>query len=296
MKISEFNEADAKAKLERAVHQPVGAIWRAFWRRQDGLRDEMRSHLEGAPNACSWEDIKGLARETLEFQKEIVLELAGADTEPSEETSGDGFPSEPTGDEVLAPLGLSERTKARARAMSELSALRMGLAGEPPQINPIKARVRAGGGRQDETLHRWVVSLDVEAWVPAEEVKRVYRNLQRQFIPEPSGRTEEGTYEVAQFVWRELRRNEGSQVTWASLLERWKQEHPDDHRFKTYNNFRQFFVRGEEATVPRYKWPAIQTSPEQDAENQRTKERLMALLRKYEEKHGNQFLEEHRIF
>ena len=131
--------------------------------------------------------------------------------------------------------------------------------------------------------------------MPAEEVARVYRNLQRQFIGEQSSRTEDGTYEVTRFVWRELRRNDGSRLTWPALLKRWRQEHPDDHRFKTYNNFRQFFVGGEKATVPRYKWPTIQTSPEQDAEIQRTKERWIALLRKYEEKHGNQFSEEHRI-
>jgi hypothetical protein len=164
-----------------------------------------------------------------------------------------------------------------------------------PKRKPVKARVRAAGGRKDGTLHRWVVSLDVEVWVPAEEVTRVYSNLQRQFIDEQSDRTEEGTYEVARFVWRELRGNDGSRIMWPSLLERWKQEHPDDPRFKTYNNFRQFFVRGEKATVLRYRRPTLQSSPELDAEIQRTKERWIAFLRKYEEKHGNQFSEEHRI-
>jgi hypothetical protein len=47
--------------------------------------------------------------------------------------------------------------------------------------------------------------------------------------------------------------------------------------------------------VPRYKWPTIQTTPEQEAEIQRAKERSNAFFRKYEEKHGNQFSEEHRI-
>ena len=132
-------------------------------------------------------------------------------------------------------------------------------------------------------------------WVPAEEVARVYGNLQRQFIGEQKSRTKEGTYEIARFVWRELRRNGGNRLTRSALLERWKQAHPDDNRFRTYNNFRQFFVRGEEATVPHYKWPTIQTSPEQDAEIQRAKERWITFLRKYEEKHGNRFAEEHRI-
>jgi hypothetical protein len=293
MKTSEFNETEAKAKLERAVHQPEGAIWRAFWR--GDLKSETRRCQEGAPDAMSWEDIKGMAKEVLKLQRDIELELAGADLESPEETSEGGSPRKMVGDEALTPKGLSERTKARARAMSELSALRTGVEGEPPQIEPVKARVRAAGGSKDRTLHRWVVSLDIEAWVPAEEVTRVYRNLQRQFIHEQGGRTEEGTYEVARFVWRELRKNDGSRLTWPALLERWKQAHPDGHRFKTYNNFRQFFVRGEEATVPRYKWPIIQTSPEQEAQIKRTKERWIARLRKYEQKHGNQFLEDHRI-
>jgi hypothetical protein len=278
MSTSDFNEASAKAKLERAVHQPVGAIWPPFWRRN--LRSEMRMYLEGAPHASSWEEIKGLAQEALELQREIELERAGADLEQSGETSGVGSPTDPGGGEALTPKGLSERTKARARAMSELSALRTGVEGEPPQINPVEARVRAAGGRKDGTMHRWVASLDIEVWVPAEEVAHVYRNLQRQFISEQKSRTEEGTYEVTRFVWRELRRNDGNRLMWPALLERWKQVHPDDNRFKTYNNFRQFFVRGEEATVPRYKWPTIQTSPEQDAEIQRTKERWIASLRK----------------
>ena len=96
-------------------------------------------------------------------------------------------------------------------------------------------------------------------------------------------------------MWREVRRNGGGQVTWPSLLERWRQEHPDDRRFKTYNNFRQFFVRGEQATIPHYRWPTIQTSPEQEAEIERTKERWIARLREYEKRCGNQFVEEHRI-
>jgi len=43
------------------------------------------------------------------------------------------------------------------------------------------------------------------------------------------------------------------------------QEYPDDHRFKTYNNFRQYYMHGEKATVPLYKWPTLETSPEQEA-------------------------------
>jgi hypothetical protein len=287
-----FDEAEAKAKVERAIHQPEGAIWRAFWRRD--LNSETRRCLEGAPDAMSWEEIKDMAKEVLRLQRDIELELSGADLEPPEETSEGGSPREMVGDEPHTPKGLTERTKARARAMSELSAFRTGIEGEPPQIEPVKAKVRAAGGRKDRTLHRWVVSLDIEVWVPVEEVARVYRNLQQQFIDEQGVRTEEGTYEVARFVWRELRRNDGSRLTWPSLLERWKQEHPNDNRFKTYNNFRQYFVRGEQATVPRYKWPTIQTSPEQEVQIKRTKERWIARLRGYEQKHGNQFLEEHR--
>jgi hypothetical protein len=293
MKFGEFNETEAKAKLERAIHRPVGAIWRSFWR--GDLRSETRQCLEGAPDAMSWEDIIDMAEEVLRLQRDIKLELAGADLEPPEDTGEGDSPGEVPGGEELTPNGLNERTKARARAMSELSALRTGVEGEPPQIEPLRARVHAAGGRKDGTLHRWVVSLDVEVWVSAEEVARVYRNLQQQFISEQGGRTEEGTYEVARFVWRELRKNHGSRLTWPVLLERWKQEHPDDHRFKTYNNFRQFYMRGERATVPRYKWPTIQISPEQEAEIVRTKERWIARLREYEQKYGNQFTEEHRI-
>ena len=289
----EFDEAEAKAKVERAIHQPVGAIWRPIWDKR--LKREVRACLEGAPYAPSWEEVKDLAREWLDLQKDIELDFVGAYSEELAETKGEESSSQTNEDGAHHPQGLSERTKARARAMTELSALRTGVLGEPPEISPLKARVRAAGGHKEGTLHRWVVSLDVEVWVPAEEVTRVYRNLQQQFIDGQSGRTEEGTYEVARFVWRELRKNEGGRITWPSLLERWKQEHPDDHRFKTYNNFRQFFIRAEEATVPRYKLPTIQSSPEQEAENQRTEERLMTLLSKYEEKHGNQFLEEHRI-
>jgi hypothetical protein len=293
MKTNEFNEADAKAKLERAIHQPLGAIWRPIWDRY--LKTEMKRYLERSPDAEPWEEITGMAKELLKLQTAIELDCAGGYPQEPEETVGGESPTGPTDEEVLATRGLSERTKARARAMSELSALHTGVTGEAPQINPVIAKVRAAGGRKDRTLHRWVVSLDVEVWVPAEEVARVYSNLQRQFIGEQSGRTEEGTYEVARFVWRELRRNDGSRLTWPSLLERWKQEHPDDNRFKTYNNFRQFFVRGEQATVPHYKWPSIELSPERETEIQRTKERWIARLSEYEQKHGNQFLEDHRI-
>jgi len=290
MSVVEFNNAEAKAKLERAIHQPVGAIRRPIWDKR--LKSEVRQFLEGTLAAPSWEEVKNLAREWLDLQKDMELDFVGAYIQDAAETKGEEPSGQAKEDGVLHTQGISKRTKARARAMSELSALLTGEAGEPPQIEPIQARVRAAGGRKERTLHRWVVSLDIEAWVPAEEVTRVYRNLQQQFIDQQGGRTEQTTYEVAQFVWRELRRDDGSRATWPSLLKRWKQEHPDDSRFKTYNNFRQYFVRGEEATIPRYKWPTMQLTPQREAQIEDAKEHWIARLRRHEQKHGDRFLDD----
>ena len=125
---------------------------------------------------------------------------------------------------------------------------------------------------------RWVALLEVEVWVPDKEVARVYRNLQRRFLADRGSKTEEGTFALAQFAWREQRLNGGEFPSWPILFKRWNQQHRD-RPFKTFNNFRQCCVRGMEAALPRYIVPELDPLPQPISQQVREREeRIMAKL------------------
>jgi hypothetical protein len=93
--------------------------------------------------------------------------------------------------------------------------------------------------------------------------------------------------EVYQFV-REQERLREDRPTWPLLLELWNRWHPDK-RFETYNNFRQYFMRGARAVeAPRFKPPELKkTPPKVQAEVAAMEERIVKNLRAYAERTGN---------
>jgi hypothetical protein len=97
-----------------------------------------------------------------------------------------------------------------------------------------------------------VIELEIEAWVPADDVRSIYQHVQRGLLAEKARpKTQPRTYNVARFVWEQKLRH-GERLTWPTLLERWKERNPDDEGFEDWRAFHTCFKRGEAATPPRY--------------------------------------------
>jgi hypothetical protein len=93
--------------------------------------------------------------------------------------------------------------------------------------------------------------------------------------------------EVYRFVREQERLREG-RSTWPVLWELWNRRHPDK-RFKTYNNLRQYFMRGARAVEdPGFKPPVPKKIPPKvKAEVDAMKKRIIKKLDTWAEKTDN---------
>jgi hypothetical protein len=129
------------------------------------------------------------------------------------------------------------------------------LTGEAPPVRSIDARWEAKHG-STHLNPQWRIRLTIPPWLPEEEVLRALRLLRKQM---PKGRKLPKTarpLEVARFVW-ERERLDGyhEPPPWKSWFEQWNELHPG-HRFPNYNNFREYFVRGDAAIKElNFSWP-----------------------------------------
>ena len=106
-------------------------------------------------------------------------------------------------------------------------------------------------GGTDGTLAQWVYIVAVELCVPAEEVMRNYRNMQRTMLSDPNPpKTQTRAFEVAQFVWEDELLY-GERPPWKTMWKRWN-NWPLTEPFKNWRDFYRYFYRGTEATPPRY--------------------------------------------
>jgi hypothetical protein len=147
---------------------------------------------------------------------------------------------------------ISDRTTARARALAALDQLRRGPKAwggmSPRTIEPHIEPVAYTDGRPP----RWVIRLQIEAWVPAEDVKRAYEEQQRKVLANAAPqKTQSCAYDVARFVWGQVLAH-GERPTWNKLREWWNQRHPEEMRFDDYRTFRTYYLRGEGATPPKH--------------------------------------------
>jgi len=196
--------------------------------------------------------LKGLRRFLANARRESAGEMPTSNGESARRPEQ---PPKPT----ISAGTVSGRTKARAAAIAASDWLRRGpnaWGGPSPWKQPHLARkiiephiepVAYTDGRPP----RWVVRLRVEAWVPAEDVRRVYEEQQSKLLADTSPpKTQALTYDVARFVWgQELMH--GGRPPWRKLCEWWNEHHPDQ-QIKDYRVFRTYCERGREATLPKY--------------------------------------------
>jgi hypothetical protein len=244
-KVSTMREQELRARLQRALHTRISE---SEWRRlkKTGL---VGGYQRGT---WTWEEFRGFVSGDLaairDFAEDLRREQAGELPLEAEITESTPEPTDVT-DDIPAPL--SDRTAARARALSALDRLHSG----PPWdrvSREISSKVRPRGGF-DNRLPQWVIELNTEAWVPADDVRSIYQHVQRDLLVEDAcPKTHPRTFNVARFVWAEELRH-GKRPSWPVLFERWKEQNPGDESFEDWRAFRTCFKRGEKATPPRYK-------------------------------------------
>lgn len=247
-----MSERELWDRLQRALHTRItSSEWRhlertelvgMFTRKSLGVEDDEEDN---------WREFVRSAREHLgwlrAFKEDDAREQAG---DLLLETEADQRPPEPPSDpDALAPL--SDRTAARVGALIALDNYKLGPT-NPDRVRSrtITSKVWPQGGF-DETLPQWIIKLEIEAWVPPDDVRGIYQLVRRDLLAvEADPKTQARTYNVARFVWEEELRC-GERPSWPVLLERWNERYPDD-RFNDRRAFRMCFKRGEEATPPRY--------------------------------------------
>ncbi len=239
-----MSESETKARLERALGARIGlAEWQTI--KDYGLLDEYQR------DDLSWVDFRGVVDDTLrglrqhlenvQREQDGELELGGElDSEPEE-----------AADFRDASRSLSDRTRERLSALASLNRLHTG--GRSSGRVPIHGTLLPRGG-VDGTLAQWVYIVAVELWMPAEEVMEDYRSIQRTMLSDPKPpKTQSRALKVAEFVWQN-ETADGERAPWPELCERWNSSligrlvGPFEH----WRDFRRYFIRGAEATPPRY--------------------------------------------
>jgi hypothetical protein len=247
-KVSTMSEKELRARVERVLHTRISD---AEWRRQK-TRGLVGEYERGV---WSWEEFRDLVRQDLDQIREFVEDLRREEVgELSPETEiSKRTPELASVANISAPL--SERTAARVGALNALDRLRLGPTAWGIVVREMSSGIRPHGGF-DGTLPQWVIELTIEAWVPADDVRKIYEYAQRVYVrsgllvEKAPPKTKPRTYNVAQFVWEEELRC-GKRPSWPVLFARWHEHNPDE-RFKNWRAFRTCFKRGEKATPPQY--------------------------------------------
>jgi hypothetical protein len=240
-----MNPQEIKTKLEKALHTTIKSAEWAFLEDRGLVHDyeitgdwpEFRDGVE--------DNLKAIRR----FRADDLREQAGDLEEAPRENGVDHQPEIP-------PTDLDDRTSDRYLALGALNHLRSG-GSAPPRATILGTLLPRGG--VDETIPQWVYVIAAELWVPAEEVARRFRTMQRTLMVDPDQpRTQARAFNVARFVW-EVEAAYGERPSWPELCKLWndycKRWHdaPVAGTFERWRDFRANFVRGEKATLPRYK-------------------------------------------
>lgn len=161
---------------------------------------------------------------------------------------------------------------AKKYPWSRNQALRFVLCGGPWQVNTVsgKRRNSKGVGPAAHKFDRYTITLEVEAWMPPELVKKAYAKLQRESkVGELTGEatTTRRSYgrkaEVFRFVVEQSeivvvseKENLGKLMlpdSWRELQNLWDDHLPIDHAWRYgengWRNFHRDFMRGQKATT-----------------------------------------------
>jgi hypothetical protein len=240
-----MNSQQIKTKLEKALHTTINSAEWAF------LED--RGLIHDYEITGDWPEFRGGVEDNLKairrFRADDLREQTGNLVEAPRENSVDHQPENP-------PIDLDDRTSARSSALGALNHLRSG--GSAPPRATIHGTLLPRGG-VDGTIPGWVGIIAAELWMPATEVARSFRAMQRTLmVDSDQPRTQARAFNVARFVW-EVEASYGERPSWPELCKLWNDsckrgnDAPVAGTFERWRDFRANFVRGERATLPRYK-------------------------------------------
>jgi hypothetical protein len=94
--------------------------------------------------------------------------------------------------------------------------------------------------RLPELLSRTTITLEVESWLPPEEVLEQYRHAQHEVLGKTPRSLKRDTLAVFQFV------NQHKGKSWRKLFEAWNKEHPPSQRFKDRSHLYTTYTRAVE--------------------------------------------------
>jgi hypothetical protein len=237
---------ELKTRLERVLHTTITSAEWAFL-------DDVGLLHEHEIGSSDWAEFRRGVADNLgrirRFRKNDQREQTGDLEEEPREIGVDHQPEN-------APIHLDDRTSARSSALGALNHLRSG-GSAPPRTTILGTLLPRGG--VDGTIPQWVYVIAAELWVPDEEVARVFRTMQRTLMVDPNQpRTQARALNVARFVWQ-VEAADGERPSWPELCKLWNDyckrwnDPPVAGTFDRWRDFRTYFLRGERATLPRYK-------------------------------------------
>jgi len=101
-------------------------------------------------------------------------------------------------------------------------------------------RMRYMTVRRPWVMSRTTITLEVESWVPPEEVLEQYRHAQHEILGKTPRSLKRNTLAVFEFV------NQHKEDSWRELLEAWNKEYPRGPRFEDPRHLYQTFTRAVE--------------------------------------------------
>jgi hypothetical protein len=124
------------------------------------------------------------------------------------------------------------------------------LTGSAPQVRPLQVTTSVSESTLDYHPDTARITLTADAWVNAEEVEQVFREVQRQILGGDARPLSERTLVAVTFVARRMR--EYPKEPWSKRWEAWNKTCPKEWRYSNYRGFRQVFER---FIHRRYEWP-----------------------------------------
>lgn len=142
------------------------------------------------------------------------------------------------------------------------------LTGEPPYLNPFRLKLGYSRGKP------MTVKMEVAAWMPVEQVARLFRRIQQETLTAGSKRLPPRSLEVCAFVENHIQ-DAPDRSVWPYLCDRWNAAHPGE-AYKNWRTFRQTYHRNMPTVLQRYEYP--RPSPNVQEEGRRAREAMAETL------------------
>ena len=251
-KLSTSEETDIRERLEGALKTSVSPTQWDYLKTQGVLENYVGSPMDDERER--WEEFARDADAELQRLRDWYERLREEEDEGYSRPESSSLRDREQYSGLVGETRGSERTAARMEALRAYDRLQSGTDAVTKRLAMYDTLLPRGG--LDGTVAQWVYALQVELWVPAEDVKETYLDLQRALTEERARKADPRTIEVARFVWEQKYNHEGEDLSYLDLMKRWNESRSDDGRFNNWRTFRNTYIRGKEATLPRYEGSA----------------------------------------